>query len=45
MKWFVLLFAVIHGEKLKNGKLQLETEFDFDNDVYFDRKFLFELAF
>ena len=45
MKWFVFLFAVFHGEKLKNGKLELETEFDFDNDVYFDRKSFRELGF
>ena len=45
MKWFVFLFAVFHGEKLKNGKLELETEFDFDNDVYFDRKSFRECNF
>ena len=29
-------FAFDGSEKLKNGKLELETEFDFDNDVYFN---------
>ena len=36
----LLLTRVVWGnsEKLKNGKLELETEFDFENDVFFDAR-------